>query len=100
MDLTRHLFTVVLTLASEGSGRCEWRKIAEDGQELQEVVSSTMPALGNLAIHGLTCNNELAHRVFWDEGRRLALACATDKWEKKFSSCVSHCRSCFAALLK
>ncbi|CAK9036372.1 unnamed protein product, partial [Durusdinium trenchii] len=52
MDLTRHLFTVVLTLASEGSGRCEWRKIAEDGQELQEVVSSTMPALGNLAIHG------------------------------------------------
>ncbi|CAK9004447.1 unnamed protein product [Durusdinium trenchii] len=93
MDLTRHLFTVVLTLASEGSGRCEWgathfcwprlyvshsvssrwRKIAEDGQELQEVVSSTMPALGNLAIHGLTCNNELAHRVFWDEGRRLAL---------------------------
>ncbi|CAK9004453.1 unnamed protein product [Durusdinium trenchii] len=84
---------VVLTLASEGSGRCEWgathfcwprlyvshsvssrwRKIAEDGQELQEVVSSTMPALGNLAIHGLTCNNELAHRVFWDEGRRLAL---------------------------
>lgn len=73
MDLKRHLFTVVLTLASDGDGRCEWRRIAPDGQRLQEVVLSAMPAFGNIAVHGLTCNNELAHRVFWDTGRRLAV---------------------------
>eukprot|EP00438_Fugacium_kawagutii_P002133 Skav218483 [mRNA] locus=scaffold538:1199204:1199770:+ [translate_table: standard] len=74
MDLKRHLFTVVLTLASDGDGRCEWRRIAPDGRALlPEVVKSAMPSFGNLAIHGLTCNNELAHRVFWDQGRRLAV---------------------------
>lgn len=40
------------------------RRVAMYGPNLYlvelEVVSSTMPALGNLAIHGLTCNNELA----------------------------------------
>lgn len=57
----------------------------------------------NLSLAGYDLYSQVLaprHRVFWDEGRRLALACATDKWEKKFSSCVSHCRSCFAALLK
>ena len=73
MDLKRHLFTVVLTLASDGDGRCEWRRIAHDGKDLEELVASTVPSFGNLAIHGLTCNNELAHRVFWDQGRRVAL---------------------------
>ncbi|CAJ1409084.1 unnamed protein product [Effrenium voratum] len=73
MDLKRHVFTVVLTLVSCGEGRTEWRRIAPDGRELLEVVSSTRPGNGSLAIHGLCCNNALAHRAFWDEGRRIAV---------------------------
>ena len=54
MDLQRHLFTAVLTLASSGDGRCEWRQISSDGSRLEDVVASSMPCFGNLAIHGLS----------------------------------------------
>eukprot|EP00747_Dinoflagellata_sp_TGD_P214224 gnl/TRDRNA2_/TRDRNA2_87113_c0_seq1.p1 gnl/TRDRNA2_/TRDRNA2_87113_c0~~gnl/TRDRNA2_/TRDRNA2_87113_c0_seq1.p1 ORF type:complete len:274 (+),score=27.24 gnl/TRDRNA2_/TRDRNA2_87113_c0_seq1:121-942(+) len=83
MDLTRHTFTVVMTLAADGEGRFEWREIAADGQSLGQVVSSTRPAAGDVAIHGLECNNCLAHRVFWDVGRRvtLVLFCRSDAIE-------------------
>lgn len=73
MDLTRHTFTMVLTLAADGDGRFEWREINSDGQSLGETVSSVCPRPGDLAIHGLACNNALAHRVFWDVGRRVTL---------------------------
>eukprot|EP00928_Gymnodinium_smaydae_P079197 TRINITY_DN6318_c0_g1_i2.p1 TRINITY_DN6318_c0_g1~~TRINITY_DN6318_c0_g1_i2.p1 ORF type:complete len:302 (+),score=50.86 TRINITY_DN6318_c0_g1_i2:65-970(+) len=78
MDLTRHTFTAVLTLSTFGEGRFEWRTIeaAPDGGGspcLGEVTSSSCPGAGNLAIHGLTCNNSLAHRAVWTAGRRVAL---------------------------
>merc|ERR1712224_857580 len=71
MDLSRHTFTVVLTLYVEGEGRFEWRRI--EGASLGDPVSSVRPSPGDLVIHGLTCNNALAHRAFWDQGRRLTL---------------------------
>jgi len=73
MDTSRHTFTAVLTLSAEGEGRFEWREIAADGQSLGETVASTQPEAGDLAIHGLACNNALAHRVTWAEGRRVTL---------------------------
>lgn len=73
MDLSRHTFTMVLTLAAEGDGRFEWRRIAEDCRSLEEVTESTRPGQGDLAVHGLNCNNFLAHRAYWDEGHRVAL---------------------------
>eukprot|EP00931_Biecheleriopsis_adriatica_P077615 TRINITY_DN51135_c0_g1_i1.p1 TRINITY_DN51135_c0_g1~~TRINITY_DN51135_c0_g1_i1.p1 ORF type:complete len:283 (-),score=45.59 TRINITY_DN51135_c0_g1_i1:31-855(-) len=88
MDLTRHTFTVVLTLSSNGDGRFEWRQIADDGRELGEVVSSATPSHGNLAIHGLTCNNKLAHRAYWEEGRRVALVlfCRSEEVERALTT--------------
>jgi len=84
MDLNRHTFTVVLTLASEGDGRFEWREIAADSHSLGPVTASSRPGAGDLAIHGLTCNNSLAHRVFWDVGRRatLVLFCRSNDMQK------------------
>lgn len=73
MDLKRHTFTAVLTLSAEGDGRFEWRGIASDGKSLGDTVTSTRPKPGDLTIHGLTCNNSLAHRAFWETGRRVAL---------------------------
>merc|ERR1711972_7329 len=70
MDLSRHTFTAVLTLFQEGAGRFEWREIAEDGCSLGAVSESVLPQPGDLAVHGLPCNNALAHRAFWDFGRR------------------------------
>ncbi|CAE8638863.1 unnamed protein product [Polarella glacialis] len=96
MDLGRHTFTVVLTLSSEGDGRFEWRDIAPDGRSLGKVVASARPGPGDLAIHGLTCNNVLAHRAFWDDGRRVALVlfCRSPEMEaalsvKEVQSCIS-----------
>lgn len=71
MDLDRHTFTIVLTLHVEGEGRFEWRQITEDG--LGDIVSSSRPVPGDLMIHGLQCNNLLAHRAFWRQGRRVTL---------------------------
>jgi len=78
MDLSRHTFTIVLTLYTEGEGRFEWRRIGDSS--LGDVVSSAQPARGDLVIHGLLCNNLLAHRAFWDTGRRLTLVlfCRSD----------------------
>ena len=66
-NLQRHLFTVVLTLSSSGDGRCEWRQIASDGSRLEDVVLSTMPSVGNLAIHGLNLGLN-GTRVFVGKG--------------------------------
>lgn len=73
MDITRHTFTVVLTLAAEGDGRNEWREIAPGSVALGGIVASMQPGAGDLGVHGLACNNALAHRAFWDTGRRVAL---------------------------
>jgi len=83
MALTRHTFTAVLTLAAEGQGAFEWRKIADDGLSLDETVASAQPRPGDLVFHGLACNNALAHRAFWDSGRRvtLVLFCRSEKME-------------------
>lgn len=80
MDVTRHTFTAVLTLFDDGEGRFEWRDIAPDGRSLGHIVASTQPRPGSLAIHGLTCNNALAHRAYWDHGRRITLVlfCRSD----------------------
>lgn len=89
MDLSRHTFTAVLTLATQGEGRFEWREIAADGRALGEVVASSQPCAGELAIHGLHCNNSLAHRAFWEEeGRRVALVlfCRSDEMEGMLSA--------------
>ncbi|CAK9004410.1 unnamed protein product [Durusdinium trenchii] len=61
MDLTRHLFTVVLTLASEGSGRCEWGggrllKMARSFRRLYHRRcrrSATLPFMASLATMNL-----------------------------------------------
>lgn len=73
MDLSRHTFTAVLTLLAEGDGCFEWREITDNGHRLGDVVASQSPRPGDLAIHGLSCNNALAHRALWAHGRRLAL---------------------------
>lgn len=84
MDLSRHTFTAVLTLYAEGDGRFEWRHIAEDGSGLEDVAASVRPGPGDLAIHGLSCNNALAHRMFWSSGRRVALVlfCRSEAMEQ------------------
>eukprot|EP00933_Yihiella_yeosuensis_P073514 TRINITY_DN8222_c2_g1_i1.p1 TRINITY_DN8222_c2_g1~~TRINITY_DN8222_c2_g1_i1.p1 ORF type:complete len:317 (-),score=56.35 TRINITY_DN8222_c2_g1_i1:335-1285(-) len=96
MDLSRHTFTVVLTLAAEGHGCFEWREIAADSKSLAEITASATPSYGDLAIHGLTCNNGRAHRAFWDTGRRVALVlfCRSEEMEKILKesgveSCIS-----------
>lgn len=83
MALTRHTFTAVLTLVSEGQGGFEWRRISDDGMSLGEMVDSSQPRPGDLVFHGLACNNALAHRAFWDTGRRvtLVLFCRSQQME-------------------
>lgn len=96
MDLSRHTFTIVLTLVAEGDGRFEWRRISDDATCLEDVTDSARPSAGDLTIHGLTCNNLLAHRAYWDEGRRVALVlfCRSDALEaflrsEGIESCIS-----------
>lgn len=93
MDVTRHTFTVVLTLAAEGDGRFEWCEILDGGCRLGSVIASSRPAAGDLAIHGITCNNALAHRIFWDTGRRVTLVLFCRSLEMEGFLCVESLQS-------